>query len=195
MFERYVCRTPSAPVTIEIPIIPATSADSSLTSLCGIASSSTLRSRNGEAMPRSDEIPIRTRTIVSRLRYRLKRPATRRRFARRTAGSEVGDVLGRAGGAVRRVGDDGVVVLLHLDPERVARARKHVPGRDHHEMAVLAEEPGRLLEAPIRIEPVESRERHDGVEARPLGLPDVEVADDDIWERSEEHTSELQSQS
>ena len=64
--ERYVWTTPSMPVTIEMPIIPPTSAVSRATFLSGMAVSRTARSRNGEMIPSRAEMPIRTRTTVSR---------------------------------------------------------------------------------------------------------------------------------
>jgi hypothetical protein len=75
--EIQVCATPSTPVAIAIPIIPATSAISSPSSFSGIATSRMSRSRNGETAPRPAETTIRNRTVASRPRYGRKRRVTR----------------------------------------------------------------------------------------------------------------------
>src|SRR4030088_2876380 len=76
--EIHVWATPSAPVAIEMPIMPTTSQVRSDMSRCGIAVSSTCRSRNGETMPRPAETRIRARTALSRPRYGRNRRAIRR---------------------------------------------------------------------------------------------------------------------
>ncbi len=50
-------------MTIEIPIIPATSPNSSSSRFSGIAWSRMSRSRNGETIPRTAEKAISTRTV------------------------------------------------------------------------------------------------------------------------------------
>jgi hypothetical protein len=60
--------TPSTPVATEMPIIPPTRTNSSVSSLSGIAWSSTSRSRNGETIDSPAEIAIRIRTVKSRPR-------------------------------------------------------------------------------------------------------------------------------
>ncbi len=65
-FERYVCQTPSAPVTIAIAIIPTTSQVSSSVLPSGIAVSRTARSRNGETMPSPAETRISRNTTLRR---------------------------------------------------------------------------------------------------------------------------------
>jgi hypothetical protein len=75
--DSQVCATPSTPVAIAIPIIPATSRTSSPSSFSGIATSRTSRSRNGETAPRPAETTINSRTVASRARYGRKRRVTR----------------------------------------------------------------------------------------------------------------------
>ena len=65
-FESHVWTTPSTPVTIEIAIIPPTSQVSRhRVARCGIASSSTARSRNGETIPSPAENTISASTTAS----------------------------------------------------------------------------------------------------------------------------------
>src|SRR3954451_8474631 len=92
-FEKSVCTTPRAPVTIAMAIIPPAANESSLVSLLPIASNTRL-SRNAGTTPRPAERTIRARTPPSLSRYGVNRPPIRRRLARRTAGS-----AGRSGGA------------------------------------------------------------------------------------------------
>jgi hypothetical protein len=67
-FESSVCHTPRTPVTIGIATIPATSQVSSPTRCCGMATSSTSRSRNGETTPSAAETKMSTETEPSRAR-------------------------------------------------------------------------------------------------------------------------------
>jgi hypothetical protein len=95
-FDSSVCQTPRTPVTIGIATMPATRAVSRPTRCCGIATSSTSRSRNGETTPSAAETKISPETAASRLRYVRNKRTMRRKFARRTAGS-----AGRSGGSSR----------------------------------------------------------------------------------------------
>src|SRR3954451_6259901 len=77
-FESHVCPMPSAPVTIGMATIPATSAVSNRVSFSGIAVSSTARSRNGETIPSPAETRIRPSSASSGLRYGRNSRTTRR---------------------------------------------------------------------------------------------------------------------
>jgi hypothetical protein len=67
-FESHVWYTPMTPLAMAMPIMPATSQVSSLVSPCGMALSSTSRSRNGEAMLRIAATPISASTPPRRAR-------------------------------------------------------------------------------------------------------------------------------
>jgi hypothetical protein len=86
-FESQVWKTPRMLVKTAIAISPRTRIVRRRSSSFGSASSKMSRTRKGETMLRSAEIPISVRTAPSRQRYGVKREKTRRRFARRTAGS------------------------------------------------------------------------------------------------------------
>jgi hypothetical protein len=94
-FESHVWKTPSTLVKTAIAINPRTRIVSSWSSFFGSALSKMSRTRNGETMLRSAEMPMSVRTAPSRQRYGLKSAKTRWRFARRTAGS-----AGRSGASL-----------------------------------------------------------------------------------------------
>ena len=87
------------------------------------------------------------------------------------------DSVGRSGRVALLLRPHGAVVLLHLREKRVASLRRHVVGADDRERA---SEPRALLVAQPGIDPVERRERDDGVELRALRLPGLEVRGDDL---------------
>ncbi len=85
-FENSVWKTPSAPTTIAIAIIPPAFHESALVSFAEIASRTRL-SRKAGRTPSAAETTIRTRTPLSRSLYGANRGPMRLRFALRTAGS------------------------------------------------------------------------------------------------------------
>src|SRR5262249_36185010 len=83
-----VCTTPSTPVTTAIAIIAPALIDSERVSFAWIASRARL-SRNAGTTPRPAATTISASSPLSRRQYGRKSPPTRRRFARRRAGSAV----------------------------------------------------------------------------------------------------------
>ncbi|HET9116095.1 MAG TPA: hypothetical protein VFN33_08380 [Gaiellaceae bacterium] len=82
--------------------------------------------------------------------------------------------------SVVRVRDDGVVVLLHLLEERIAFLGGDVRAVDHRERPAGAEDLRRLRVAELGRDPVEGCKREDGVEARSLRLPRLELGDEQL---------------
>jgi len=85
-FESSVWITPSTPVTIAIPMIPAALRDKARVSFAPIASRTRL-SRNAGTTPRAAEATISSRTPPSRNLYGANSRAMRFRLERRLAGS------------------------------------------------------------------------------------------------------------
>ena len=85
-FESSVCQTPRSPVTIAMAIIPAASTDRRVVSLALDRLQHAAQQERRQRRRAPAERRISPRTTERRRRYGRKRPAMRRRFARRTAG-------------------------------------------------------------------------------------------------------------
>jgi hypothetical protein len=72
------------------------------------------------------------------------------------------------------------VVLLHLLEDRVAVRRHHVLDLGDSQRAAVTEQRGGLLETQRRVDPVERRERDDGVEVRARRSQGLEVGIDHL---------------
>src|SRR5262249_45500340 len=151
--ERYDWKTPIAPVTIEIAIIPPASSDSSLMFWLGSAVSRMPRSRNGETMPSPAETTISAQTTASFRRYSRNSRAMRRRFARRTAGSAGRSIFSWGVTAPRNPGIATTVAAGLCGALRARGALELLPEQD---VRLLAVRPPR--DPALRVDDVEGRE-------------------------------------